>query len=105
MSVGRGLGPPGEERQPGTADIADFARKLVARGRILPALGVDEGQPVAFWRPVIQGAEVMELNAIIAAMPPVCRAESDAPRAPDFAFVTVWAYAELNDFVDADSGV
>lgn len=60
------------------ADIADFARKLVARGRILPALGIDGHQPVGFWRPVVQGADVMELNAIIAAMPPVCRAESDA---------------------------
>lgn len=65
------------------ADIAAFARKLLARGRVLPALGIDEGQPVAFWRPVIQGADVMELNAIIAAMPPVFRAESDAAAASD----------------------
>ena len=35
------------------ADIAQFAQKLVARGRILPALGVDEHGPVAFWRPVV----------------------------------------------------
>lgn len=65
------------------ADVADFARKLLARGRILPALGVVGDGPVAFWRPVVQGADVLELNAIIAAMPPVCRAESDAPAAPE----------------------
>jgi SNF2 family DNA or RNA helicase len=76
------------------ADIADFARKLVARGRILPALGVDELQPVGFWRPVVQGADVMELNAIIAAMPPVCRAESDAAGAPELATSALAAFVD-----------
>lgn len=76
------------------ADIANFARKLVARGRILPALGVDEGQPVAFWRPVIQGADVMELTAIIAAMPPVCRAESDAAGAPELVTSALAAFVD-----------
>lgn len=76
------------------ADIADFARKLVARGRILPALGVDEGQPVGFWRPVIQGADVMELNAIIAAMPPVCRAESDTAGASELVTSALAAFVD-----------
>ena len=63
------------------ADIAEFARKLVSRGLILPALAFDDDMPVAFWRPVVQGADVMELNAITTAMPPVCRAAADAPGA------------------------
>src|SRR6478752_9338736 len=56
------------------ADLAGFARKLVSRGLILPAVEFDDDVPVAFWRPVVRGADVMELNAITTAMPPVCRA-------------------------------
>jgi SNF2 family DNA or RNA helicase len=67
------------------ADLAAFARKLVARGRVLPALardghgverpGFKEHGATAFWRPVLQGPDVIAMNSLIAAMPPVCRAE------------------------------
>jgi SNF2 family DNA or RNA helicase len=67
------------------ADLAAFARELVERGRVLPALardghGVDgrgfKGhRAVAFWRPVVQGPDIVAMNSLIAAMPPVCRAE------------------------------
>ena len=66
------------------ADLAAFARELVERGRVLPALahdghgvnrhGVDRHRGVAFWRPVLQGPDVVAMNTLIAAMPPVCRA-------------------------------
>jgi len=56
------------------------ARELVERGRVLPALahdghGVDRHGGVAFWRPVLQGPDVVAMNSLIAAMPPVCRAQ------------------------------
>jgi SNF2 family DNA or RNA helicase len=57
------------------ADLAAFARELVARGRVLPALARDGHGAVALWRPVVQGPDVVAMNSLIAAMPPVCRAE------------------------------
>nr|MDQ3764349.1 ATP-dependent helicase [Actinomycetota bacterium] len=57
------------------ADLAAFARELVERGRVLPALALDGQGAVAFWRPVVQGPDVVAMNSLIAAMPPVCRAE------------------------------
>lgn len=77
------------------ADIASFAAELVRRGRILPALGWDEHGPVAWWRPVVQGADVVALNALVTAMPPVCRADPGAPAAHDVVM------AALQGFVDA----
>src|SRR5205823_2849091 len=52
----------------------------VERGRVLPALvrdghGVDGHGAVAFWRPVVQGPDVVLMNSLVAAMPPVCRAK------------------------------
>lgn len=76
------------------ADIADFARKLLGRGRIVPALGMDEHGPHAFWRPVVQGADVLELNAIVAAMPPVCRAESEAAAAVELVTSALVAFVD-----------
>ncbi|PZS21250.1 MAG: ATP-dependent helicase [Pseudonocardiales bacterium] len=72
------------------AELAAFARELVERGRVLPALardghgvdrhggdghGVNRHRAAAFWRPVVQGPDVVAMNSLIAAMPPVCRAE------------------------------
>jgi SNF2 family DNA or RNA helicase len=57
------------------ADLAAFARELVERGRVLPSLGRDGPGMVAFWRPVVQGPDVVAMSSLIAAMPPVCRAE------------------------------
>lgn len=60
------------------ADLASFARELVERGRILPVLSRDEHGPVALWRPVVRGPDIVAMNSLIAAMPPVCRAEPGA---------------------------
>ncbi len=56
------------------AGLAAFATELVARGRVLPTLDHDGAGAVARWRPVIQGPDVAAMHALIAAMPPVCRA-------------------------------
>src|SRR6202008_1906775 len=60
------------------ADLAVFARELVERGRILPACASDGPGPVALWRPVLRGPDIVAMNSLIAAMPPVCRAEPGA---------------------------
>jgi SNF2 family DNA or RNA helicase len=54
--------------------LAAFATELVARGRALPTLDHDGAGAVARWRPVIQGPDVAAMHALVAAMPPVCRA-------------------------------
>ncbi|MDZ7887691.1 MAG: DEAD/DEAH box helicase [Mycobacterium sp.] len=77
------------------SDLAGFAHELVRRGRVLPALGWDAHGAVALWRPVVQGTDVVALNALVAAMPPVCRAQPDVPAAYDLAMGT------LQDLVDA----
>ncbi|MBO0819017.1 MAG: ATP-dependent helicase, partial [Actinobacteria bacterium] len=56
------------------AALAGFAAELVARGRVLPTLDHDGASAVARWRPVIQGPDVAAMDALAAAMPPVCRA-------------------------------
>ena len=56
------------------ADVASFARELLSRGRVLPALTREGGGAVARWRPVVQGPDVGALHALVTAMPPVCRA-------------------------------
>jgi SNF2 family DNA or RNA helicase len=61
------------------AEVATFARELAARGRVLPTLDHSEEGPAARWRPVLQGPDIVALQALVAAIPPVCRAETDAP--------------------------
>ena len=63
------------------AGLATFAAELVARGRVLPCLVRDAAGPLASWRPVVQGPDVVALHALVAALPPVCRAvpEHDDP--------------------------
>src|SRR5215831_6119080 len=56
------------------AALAGFAAELVARGRVLPTLDHDGASAVARWRPVIQGPDVATVHALVAAMPPACRA-------------------------------
>ena len=63
------------------ADLAAFARELVERGRIVPALDRDGQVPVASWRPVVQGPDAVALSSLVASMPPVCRAQPYAPDA------------------------
>ncbi len=78
------------------ADLAAFARELVERGRVLPALardghGVQKPGAVAFWRPVVQGPDVVAMNSLIAAMPPVCRAEQGEHDAHELAMSALHA--------------
>jgi SNF2 family DNA or RNA helicase len=57
------------------ADVAAFACELVERGRVLPTLAHNDGTgPVARWRPVLQGPDVVALSALVQALPPVCHA-------------------------------
>ena len=61
------------------AELAAFARDLAERGRVLPALDMGPDGPTARWRPVVQGPDIVTLQAWVAAMPPVCRAEIESP--------------------------
>src|SRR6516165_9753065 len=74
--------------------LAGFAAELVARGRVLPTLDHDGASAVARWRPVIQGPDVAAMHALVAAMPPVCRA---IPEHTDPHEVMATALAELVD--------
>ena len=61
------------------AEVATFARELAVRGRVLPALDRTPQGPVARWRAVLQGPDVVAMHALVTAMPPVGRAEPDSP--------------------------
>jgi len=76
------------------AELAAFARELVERGRVLPALSCDEDGPLAFWRPVVQGPDVATFNSLIAAMPPVCRAEPETQDGHQLATSALYALAD-----------
>ncbi len=56
------------------AGVASFAKDLVSRGRVLPALVRDQAGATARWRPFLQGRDVMAMQSFIRAIPPVCRA-------------------------------
>ncbi|MFF3441421.1 DEAD/DEAH box helicase [Streptosporangium sp. NPDC002721] len=55
------------------AVVAEHARGLVRRGRILPQLVAEGDVHAARWRPVLTGADLAALPGLIGAMPPVCR--------------------------------
>jgi SNF2 family DNA or RNA helicase len=57
------------------AEVATFAKDLVSRGRVLPALIRDGASARALWRPFLQGHDAMVMQSLVRAMPPVCRAE------------------------------
>jgi SNF2 family DNA or RNA helicase len=61
------------------AGLAAFARDLAERGRVLPAFDRDSHGGTARWRPVVQGPDIVSLQVWVTAMPPVCRAEVEAP--------------------------
>ncbi|MGH8775038.1 MAG: SNF2-related protein [Jiangellaceae bacterium] len=61
------------------AELTTFARELATRGRVLPTLDQDHQGASARWRPVLQGPDIVALQALTAALPPVGRAESDFP--------------------------
>jgi SNF2 family DNA or RNA helicase len=62
-----------------------FAADLAARGRVLPMLVREEGEGeagggyAARWRPVLAAADAQRARELAAAMPPLCRAATDAP--------------------------
>ncbi|HET6532937.1 MAG TPA: SNF2-related protein [Actinoplanes sp.] len=58
--------------------LAGQACDLARRGRLLPQLVVEAGEPAARWRPVLTGADAATYRDFAAAMPPVCRSMSDA---------------------------
>ncbi|WP_028937279.1 DEAD/DEAH box helicase [Pseudonocardia spinosispora] len=70
--------------------LVDFAADLAARGRVLPSIHPGEPAnpvtaspgttPRAMWRPVISGPDVVVLHSLVAAMPPVVRAEQSGPQ-------------------------
>jgi SNF2 family DNA or RNA helicase len=76
-------------------DLVAFARELVGRGRVLPALRRDRHGAVAYWRPVLRGPDIVAMNSLNAAMPPVCRAEQGDQDAHELSMVA------LSQLVDA----
>ncbi|MEX1003810.1 MAG: DEAD/DEAH box helicase [Acidimicrobiia bacterium] len=56
--------------------LCQFAAELAERGRVLPTITEEPHGHAARWRPVLQGPDVVALEQIVAAMPPVCRAEA-----------------------------
>nr|WP_203454214.1 DEAD/DEAH box helicase [Jiangella aurantiaca] len=60
-------------------EVTAFARELAERGRVLPAVEWDAEAPVARWRPTLQGPDVVTMQSLVAAMPPVFRAMTDSP--------------------------
>jgi SNF2 family DNA or RNA helicase len=77
------------------AELAAYAGELTARGRVVPALRLGEHGPLAYWRPVLRGPDVVTMNALVAAMPPVCRSEPGRHDAHEL------AAAALRAMVDA----
>ncbi|MFC4532211.1 SNF2-related protein [Sphaerisporangium dianthi] len=65
-------GPAGSLRY--LAVVAEHARALVRRGRVLPQLVAEDGGRAARWRPVLTGADAAAFRELAAAMPPAVRA-------------------------------
>ena len=76
------------------ADLAAFARGLAERGRVLPALARDDVAAVAGWRPVVRGPDVVAMNSLVTAMPPVCRAAPDGHDAHELAMSALHAWVD-----------
>ena len=79
------LGDPADEARYGTSvahlrALAELADDLANRGKVLPTLVRDAGAARARWRPVVRGLDVVALDALVAALPPVARAEQSGPR-------------------------
>ncbi|MEN3264149.1 SNF2 helicase-associated domain-containing protein, partial [Pseudonocardia sp.] len=78
------LDDPAEEARYGSSvahlrAVAGLAADLAARGRVLPTLEQHAGHLLARWRPVVQGLDAVTLDALVAALPPVGRAEVVGP--------------------------
>jgi hypothetical protein len=78
------LADPAEEVRYGASvahlrALAELAADLAARGRVLPELRDTEAGPRAAWRPALSGPDLLARHALVAAMPPVARAEQEGP--------------------------
>jgi SNF2 family DNA or RNA helicase len=89
------------------AQAAEFARDLVARGRVLPGIEPEAGGALAVWRAVLSGADEKWAQALAAAAPPVLAAGvspgfvgggSDAEGLRDVVVVA------MDDLIDAAAG-
>ncbi|WP_239164725.1 DEAD/DEAH box helicase [Actinoplanes palleronii] len=60
-------------------ELCGFAASLVRRGRVLPGVRLDGPRPVAYWRPVLIGADAARHATLLERMPPACRAETPGP--------------------------
>jgi superfamily II DNA or RNA helicase len=60
--------------------VAELAADLAARGRVLPTLDRGPQGALARWRPIVQGLDAVALEALVAGLPPVGRAEAAGPR-------------------------
>jgi SNF2 family DNA or RNA helicase len=91
------------------AAVARMAADLVTRGRVLPALVVDDAAAgAARWQAVLAGADARRAQEVAAAMPPVCRsaeAGTDAEGRSSAAILTealdVFADAAVRAALDA----
>jgi SNF2 family DNA or RNA helicase len=60
--------------------VAELADDLAARGKVLPTLVREAGVAYARWRPVVRGLDAVAVDALVASVPPVARAEQAGPR-------------------------
>jgi SNF2 family DNA or RNA helicase len=64
------------------AALAALAVDLAGRGRVLPVLAEEEDGRAARWRAVLAGPDAQRATELAAAMPPSCRATSQAGEQP-----------------------
>jgi superfamily II DNA or RNA helicase len=94
--------------------IASFASDLAERGRVLPLLefvrpasvddAVQPGPPATFrarWAPVLQGPDLLTFQSLVAAMPPVGRAQVAAPSDTRGQSPSALVQAALEELTDA----
>jgi len=78
--------------------VARFGLELLARQRFLPALTNGEASPRARWEPIIE-EELDRVEALRAAMPPVCRAVANAPPPSPDALMSDFLVSAVDRFV------
>ena len=71
------------------ADTVGFARDLVRRGRVLPAIVDEDSRPSARWRPLLVGSDLGRFEELVRAMPAVVRCADGAPELVDCLHATV----------------
>jgi SNF2 family DNA or RNA helicase len=64
------------------AAVAALGTDLAARGKVLPGLTeAPDGSSLACWRPVLAGPDALRARELSCAMPPLCRATTEAGEA------------------------